>query len=310
MADDKIPKGRIRRSAKLGSALGAQATRYAGTKAANVARSERAGRAAARGAPPGDGREDGLDPGRDEGSGDEAGPARLLRRHRVPAPGVRASSTRSSSRSCAPRRRRCRGRRWARSSRRSTAASRSTSCSPRSSRRRSPPPRSARCIARRCTTAARSRSRSSTRGSPRRSSRTCATPAMIMRLARAIAPGLDAKAVAEELRLRVMEELDYEYEAQSQRTFARAYRGHPFIYVPRRAHPPVAAPGAGHRVRRGARLRGREAAAAGRSRPLRRDRLPVLLRLDLPPAAVQRRSPPRQLHPDATTAASPSSTSG
>ena len=55
---------------------------------------------------------------------------------------------------------------------------------------------------------------------------------MIMRLARAFAPGLDAKAVAEELRLRVTEELDYEYEAQSQRTFARAYRGHPFIYVP------------------------------------------------------------------------------
>src|SRR5256714_4717099 len=55
---------------------------------------------------------------------------------------------------------------------------------------------------------------------------------MIMRLARAFAPGLDARAVAEELRLRVMEELDYEYEAQTQRSFARAYRGHPFIYVP------------------------------------------------------------------------------
>src|SRR5215207_3548069 len=55
---------------------------------------------------------------------------------------------------------------------------------------------------------------------------------MIMRLARAIAPGLDAKAVAAELRLRVMEELDYEYEAQSHRSFARAYRGHPFVYVP------------------------------------------------------------------------------
>src|SRR3954470_10418903 len=55
---------------------------------------------------------------------------------------------------------------------------------------------------------------------------------MIMRLARAIAPGLDAKAVAAELRLRVMEELDYEYEAQSPRSFARAYRGHPFIHVP------------------------------------------------------------------------------
>jgi predicted unusual protein kinase regulating ubiquinone biosynthesis (AarF/ABC1/UbiB family) len=54
----------------------------------------------------------------------------------------------------------------------------------------------------------------------------------VVRLARAIAPGLDAKAIAHELRERVMEELDYEYEAQNQRTFSRAYRGHPFIYVP------------------------------------------------------------------------------
>src|SRR2546430_6318691 len=55
---------------------------------------------------------------------------------------------------------------------------------------------------------------------------------MILRLAKALAPGLDAKAAAEELKERVLEELDYEYEAQNQRTFARAYRGHPFIYVP------------------------------------------------------------------------------
>jgi predicted unusual protein kinase regulating ubiquinone biosynthesis (AarF/ABC1/UbiB family) len=54
----------------------------------------------------------------------------------------------------------------------------------------------------------------------------------IVRLARALAPGLDAKAIAKELRERVMEELDYEYEAQNQRSFARAYRDHPFIYVP------------------------------------------------------------------------------
>jgi len=54
----------------------------------------------------------------------------------------------------------------------------------------------------------------------------------IFRLARALAPGLDAKAIAGELRERVMEELDYEYEAQNQRSFARAYREHPFIYVP------------------------------------------------------------------------------
>ena len=55
---------------------------------------------------------------------------------------------------------------------------------------------------------------------------------MLVRLAKALAPGLDAKAVAEELRERVMEELDYEYEAQNQRSFSRAYREHPFIYVP------------------------------------------------------------------------------
>lgn len=55
---------------------------------------------------------------------------------------------------------------------------------------------------------------------------------MIMRLAKALAPGLDAKSVAAELRERVLEELDYEIEAANQRTFARAYRGHPFIVVP------------------------------------------------------------------------------
>jgi predicted unusual protein kinase regulating ubiquinone biosynthesis (AarF/ABC1/UbiB family) len=59
-----------------------------------------------------------------------------------------------------------------------------------------------------------------------------ANAGMIVRLAKALAPGLDAKAVATELRERVLEELDYEYEAQNHRTFARAYRNHPFIYVP------------------------------------------------------------------------------
>ena len=54
----------------------------------------------------------------------------------------------------------------------------------------------------------------------------------LVHLARALAPGLDAKAIAHEIRERVMEELDYEYEAQNQRTFSRAYREHPFIYVP------------------------------------------------------------------------------
>jgi predicted unusual protein kinase regulating ubiquinone biosynthesis (AarF/ABC1/UbiB family) len=53
-----------------------------------------------------------------------------------------------------------------------------------------------------------------------------------IRLARAIAPGLDPNLVAGELKELVMEELDYELEAQHQRTFARAYRGHPFVHIP------------------------------------------------------------------------------
>ena len=60
-----------------------------------------------------------------------------------------------------------------------------------------------------------------------------ANAGIIVRVAKALAPGLDAKAVAGELRERVLEELDYEYEAQNQRAFARAYDGHPFIYVPK-----------------------------------------------------------------------------
>ena len=232
MADDKIPKGRIRRSAKLGSALGAQATRYAGTKAANVARSERASRAAARGAPPGDGHEDGRDPGRDEGSGDEARPARLLRRHRVPAARVRGALPGGARQAAHLGAGDAVGEGRARSSRRSTAASRSTSCSPRSSRRPSPPPRSARCTAPTLHDGRAVAVKIQYPGVAEALESDLRNAGMIMRLARALAPGLDAKAVAEELRLRVMEELDYEYEAQSQRTFARAYRGHPFIYVP------------------------------------------------------------------------------
>ena len=39
MADEsKIPKGRLRRSAKLGTALGAQGAKYAGTKATGLLR--------------------------------------------------------------------------------------------------------------------------------------------------------------------------------------------------------------------------------------------------------------------------------
>jgi predicted unusual protein kinase regulating ubiquinone biosynthesis (AarF/ABC1/UbiB family) len=55
---------------------------------------------------------------------------------------------------------------------------------------------------------------------------------LILRLVKRIAPGLDPKAIGEEIRNRVQEELDYELEAQNQRTLARIFRGHPFIVVP------------------------------------------------------------------------------
>ncbi len=45
-------------------------------------------------------------------------------------------------------------------------------------------------------------------------------------------PGLDAKPLVEELRLRLTDELDYRLEARSQRRFAEAFAGHPFIAIP------------------------------------------------------------------------------
>ena len=47
-----------------------------------------------------------------------------------------------------------------------------------------------------------------------------------------VAPGLDAKALGQEIRERIEEELDYELEASNQRRLARIFRGHPFIVVP------------------------------------------------------------------------------
>ncbi|HYZ29183.1 MAG TPA: AarF/ABC1/UbiB kinase family protein [Thermoleophilaceae bacterium] len=58
------------------------------------------------------------------------------------------------------------------------------------------------------------------------------TAAIVARLGKAIAPGVDPDLIMDEIRERVLEELDYELEAQNQRAFARAYRGHPFAHVP------------------------------------------------------------------------------
>jgi predicted unusual protein kinase regulating ubiquinone biosynthesis (AarF/ABC1/UbiB family) len=43
---------------------------------------------------------------------------------------------------------------------------------------------------------------------------------------------MDPQAMGKEIRDRIEEELDYELEAQNQRTLARLFRGHPFLYVP------------------------------------------------------------------------------
>ena len=236
--------------------------------------------------------------GPDEGRGDEARPVRLLHRHRVHPRGVPRDLPGAAGEAAHRRAGDAlgEGREGARGGVRRRTALRALRRV--RARRPSPPPRSARCTGPSCSTGARSRSRSSTRGSPRRSTPTCATPARSCAWPGRSPPGLDAKAIAEELRERVMEELDYEYEAQNQRTFARAYRDHPFIYVPevitrlsrRRVLVTELVEGIG--------LRGDQGAAARGAQPLRRDRLPRQLRLDLPPAALQRRPPPRQLHPD------------
>jgi predicted unusual protein kinase regulating ubiquinone biosynthesis (AarF/ABC1/UbiB family) len=53
-----------------------------------------------------------------------------------------------------------------------------------------------------------------------------------LKLLSVIAPGIDTGPIAQEIRERISQELDYELEASNHRAMARAYRGHPFIFVP------------------------------------------------------------------------------
>jgi len=55
---------------------------------------------------------------------------------------------------------------------------------------------------------------------------------LALKLLGVIAPGIDTGPIAEEIRERIGQELDYELEAANHRAMARAYRGHPFIVVP------------------------------------------------------------------------------
>jgi predicted unusual protein kinase regulating ubiquinone biosynthesis (AarF/ABC1/UbiB family) len=53
-----------------------------------------------------------------------------------------------------------------------------------------------------------------------------------LKLLKSIVPGIDTAAIADEIRERIYDELDYELEAQNHRAMARMYRGHPFVLVP------------------------------------------------------------------------------
>jgi predicted unusual protein kinase regulating ubiquinone biosynthesis (AarF/ABC1/UbiB family) len=55
---------------------------------------------------------------------------------------------------------------------------------------------------------------------------------MIMRLLKRMTPALDVRGLASEIKERIVEELDYELEAQNQRSLARIFKGHPFIAIP------------------------------------------------------------------------------
>jgi predicted unusual protein kinase regulating ubiquinone biosynthesis (AarF/ABC1/UbiB family) len=55
---------------------------------------------------------------------------------------------------------------------------------------------------------------------------------MIMRLMNRMTPKLDARAIASEVKARIGDELDYELEAQNHRALGRIFDGHPFIVVP------------------------------------------------------------------------------
>ena len=55
---------------------------------------------------------------------------------------------------------------------------------------------------------------------------------LALKLLARISPGLDTKEIAQEVRDRISDELDYELEAANHRAVARRYRDHPFMVVP------------------------------------------------------------------------------
>ena len=127
--------------------------------------------------------------------------------------------------------------------------------SPSSTRSRSPPLRSARSTAPGSTTAATSRSRSSTRASTTPFAPTCRTSGCCCAWRRRITPQLDVKALAEEIRDRIVDELDYELEAAEPAHAGARSTAATRSSSCRRGHLDVPRARDRHRVRRGRRLR-------------------------------------------------------
>lgn len=231
MAEDKIPKGRIRRSAKVGSALGVQATRYAGTKTANVARSrERA--------------EERLEARHLETAIKMAG---ILGQMKGAAMKIGQLASFVDTEFLPPEYREIYQEQLAHLRTSAPAMPWEKVVGVLEDEYRGEPLDElfAEIEEEAFAAASIGQVHRATLHDGRRVAIKVQYPGIaealeadlrnattILRLAKALAPGLDPKSVAEELRERVLEELDYEYEAQNQRSFARAYRGHPFIYVP------------------------------------------------------------------------------
>ena len=310
VADDTdIPKGRIRRTAQVGSVVGSQGARYAGTRARNLARDPRRRRAGARAAPSRGRRADGRDARAHEGRRDEDRAARLVHRHGVPAAGVprplpgqardaplhgAADAVGEGRRRCSTRSGRSRVEELFEDFEHDAAAAasigqvhRAVLPDGRQGGREGPVPRRGgrdrrRHAERRPDPAAGQGVRARARREGGRGGAEGARDGGARLRARG--------AVAARLRARL----------PAPPVHPRAGRG----------HAAVDRAGARERVGRRRRLRRGARAPAGRARPLRRDRVPLLLRLDLPPPALQRRRPSRATTWRCPTAAWRSSTSG
>ena len=108
-------------------------------------------------------------------------------------------------------------------------------------------------------------------------------------------PGLEPGPVVEELRERLLEELDYRIEADNQRLFIDAYRGHPFIHVPEVVDELSTRRVLTTELAEGVRFDEVLTWSQDATGPGGRDDLPVRVPEPLPPARLQRRPPPRQL---------------